>query len=103
MGGYDKKIDFTELASSIALQPNIKRIVLIGQTRHAIATALDAVGKPDIYELNDATDLRSIVARAKALASLGDVVVMSPACASFDMFKNFSDRGEQFIAAVEAL
>ncbi len=103
MGGYDKKIDFTELAGAIALQPNIGRIVLIGQTRHAIATALDAAGKSDVYEMSDETTLGPIVERAKELAGQGDVVVMSPACASFDMFKNFSDRGDQFISVVEAL
>ena len=103
MGGYDKKIDFTELASAIALQPNIGRIVLIGQTRHAIATALDIAGKTDIYELSDETTLQPIIQRVKTLAGPGDVVVMSPACASFDMFRNFSDRGDQFIAAIGGL
>lgn len=103
MGGYDKQISFTELAAAVHNQSNIKKILLIGQTRHKIADALNAVGKQKIYEILDVTTLRPIVARAKVLAESGDVVVMSPACASFDMFKNFSDRGDQFIQLVEEL
>lgn len=103
MGGYDKKVDFTELAEAVAKQENMKKIILIGQTRHKIATALDMIGKSDIYEFSEATTLRPIVERVNQLAKPGDLVVMSPACASFDMFKNFSDRGDQFIALVEVL
>lgn len=103
MGGYDKHISFEELANTVAGQPNIKRIILIGQTRQKIAEALDAVGKNDIYELSSETSLGPIVKRAHEVAESGDVVVMSPACASFDMFKNFSDRGDQFIRIVEGL
>lgn len=103
MGGYDKHISFEALAEAIAEQSNIKRIILIGQTKQKIAEVLDAVGKNDIYELSDETSLGPIVKRAHEVAEPGDVVVMSPACASFDMFKNFSDRGDQFIRIVEGL
>ena len=103
MGGYDKKIDFMGLAQAIAAQPNIKHIILIGQTRHSLASALDTVGKADWYEISDETTLAPIVARARDIAVPGDVVIMSPACASFDMFANFSDRGDQFIRLVEGL
>lgn len=103
LGGYDKGVEFTDLAEAIKLQPNIRHSILIGQTRHKIAAALDAVGKSDIYELSDETMLGPIVRRARELAEPGDVVIMSPACASFDMFINFSDRGNQFIQLVEGL
>ncbi len=103
LGGYDKKVDFAELAREFSLQSNIKKIILIGQTRHKIAAAFDAVDKTDIYELSDSKKLEPIVQRAKNLAEPGDVVVMSPACASFDMFKNFGERGDQFIAMVEKI
>jgi UDP-N-acetylmuramoylalanine--D-glutamate ligase len=103
MGGYDKHISFEALAEAVAKQENIKRIILIGQTRQKIAETLDAVGKNDIYELSDETSLGPIVKRVHEVAEPGDVVVMSPACASFDMFKNFSDRGDQFIRIVEGL
>ncbi len=103
MGGYDKQIQFSELAVAVKNQPNLKKIILIGQTRHKIAAALDAVDRQHIYEISDEMTLRPIVERARALADSGDVVVMSPACASFDMFKNFTDRGGQFIKLVEGL
>lgn len=103
MGGYDKGIEFSELAKVVSARTNIKHIILIGQTRHKIAAALDAVGKSDVYELNDETTLQPIIQRARDVADPGDVVIMSPGCASFDMFKNFSDRGDQFIQLVEGL
>lgn len=103
MGGYDKGIEFGALAQAVKEQDNIKRIILIGQTKQKISAALDQVGKQDIYELSSETELAPIVRRAHVLAGTGDVVIMSPGCASFDMFKNFSDRGEQFIKLVEGL
>ncbi len=103
MGGYDKGVEFTELANAVGAQSNIKRVILIGQTRHKIAAALDMIEKSDMYELNDEMTLGPIIQRAQSLAEPGDVIVMSPGCASFDMFKNFSDRGDQFIQLVEGL
>ena len=102
MGGYDKHVDFAELAAAIKSQTNIRKVILIGQTRFQIAAALNAVGSGDIYELSDSTVLRPVVERARAIAKPGDVIIMSPACASFDMFKNFGDRGDQFIEIVES-
>ncbi len=101
MGGYDRGLDYTELASAIKAQSNIKRVILMGQTRRKIAGLLDAAGCHDIYELSDESGLRPIVERAHVIAAPGDVVIMSPACASFDMFKDFADRGNQFIEIVE--
>lgn len=103
VGGYDKGIGFNELARAVEGQPNVKRLIVIGQTRHKIAVALDATSHKGRYELSNETELAPIVARAHELAEAGDVVIMSPACASFDMFKNFADRGEQFIKFVEGL
>ena len=103
MGGYDKGIEFSALAQAVKEQDNIKHIILIGQTKEKIAAALDAVGKQDLYELSADAELAPIVRRAYEVAEAGDVVIMSPGCASFDMFKNFSDRGDQFIKLVEGL
>ena len=102
MGGYDRQIDFSELAEAICSQPNIKKVILIGQTRDKIAAALDALGRSGMYELSGETTLRPIVESARSIAQPGDVVIMSPACASFDMFRNFGDRGDQFIEIVES-
>ena len=103
MGGHDKGIEFGELAIAIKGQTNIKRIILIGQTQQKIAAALDTHGLQGAYEMSSETELAPIVKRAHELAEPGDVVIMSPGCASFDMFKNFSDRGDQFIQLVEGL
>lgn len=103
IGGYDKGVEFIDLAHTVATQKNIKRIILIGQTKQKIAAALDEAGKTNIYELSNETTLEPVVQRARDIAVSGDVVIMSPGCASYDMFKNFSDRGDQFIKLVEGL
>lgn len=103
MGGYDKQVDFTELATAIAERENVKKVILIGQTRHKIAQALNAAGRPDVCEISDEITLRPIIEQAYRYAEPGDVIVMSPGCASFDMFKNFGDRGDQFVEIVENL
>lgn len=103
LGGYDKKSSFDELATAVAGQPNIKQLVLMGQTRHALAKAFDTQGLRGRYVVSDDTTLEPIVRLASSFTQPGDVLVMSPACASFDMFENFTDRGNQFIRIVEEL
>lgn len=104
LGGYEKHADFTELAAFIAGNPTIKRAYLIGQTRQRLADALQSAGVDSgRYEVVDSTDFTEIVTGVARQSAAGDVVLLSPGCASFDMFKNFTDRGEQFIAIVEAL
>ena len=101
-GGYDKHTEYDELSSVIAKMPNIKKVCVMGQTRHKIAHALDVAGF-DRYEVIDTQTLEPIFERAVAIAEPGDVVLLSPGCASFDMFANFTDRGQQFCKLVEAL
>lgn len=101
LGGSSKGADFTELAQEI-VKSTIRRIIVMGSEADNIAVALDAVGVSDYCLMREAT-MRDVVARAEEVAEPGDVVVLSPACASFGMFKNYKDRGEQFIAAVEEL
>lgn len=103
LGGYDKKVDFHELAEVVAKQANIKHIILMGQTRHRLAAAFDAAGVSAPYDVTDASTLEPVIADARNAATFGDVVIMSPGCASFGMFRNFSDRGNQFVALVEAM
>ena len=93
-GGYDKKIPFEPLAE--ALTKHAKAVVLTGATAEKIADAIevfDAPQKPPVYRESDFT---RAVHRARELAHSGDVVLLSPACASFDAFKNFAERGETF-------
>ncbi|HEX9418593.1 MAG TPA: UDP-N-acetylmuramoyl-L-alanine--D-glutamate ligase [Methylomirabilota bacterium] len=93
-GGKGKGQDFTPLAT--AARGRVRQAVLIGVDRPAIRAALEAAGVP----CADATSMREAVATARSLARAGDVVLLSPACASFDMFDNFEHRGDVFMAAV---
>lgn len=94
-GGYDKGINFSPLAQQLAEQENLKKVVLIGETRTKLAAAFDKASI-DQYEILETTDFTTIISRCQKEASDGDVVLLSPGCASFDMFKNFYERGEQF-------
>ena len=97
MGGEGKGQDFSPLAD--AVRSHVNAVVLIGRDAPAIRAALAATGVP----LLDAPDLTSAVHAAAEQAHEGDVVVMSPACASLDMFRNYSHRAEVFCAAVDEL
>lgn len=103
LGGSDKGADFTDLARQMVLG-SVKKAILIGAMRHKLQSLLVAMGFTAAMELYDErTDMGTIVGSAHEAAAPGDVVLLSPACASFDMFKNYQDRGEQFIAAVNRL
>ncbi len=99
MGGYDKQGSFDDFAKEVKTLPNIKKILLMGQTRNIIAQSLEAAGVKQ-YEVLATGDFEKIVEQATGLAEPGDVVLLSPGCASFDMFKNFYERGEQYKAIV---
>ncbi len=103
LGGYDKGADFTELANTL-VSSSVKKAVIYGATRHRIADALRQVGVDESnYMVVDTTDFDQIVRQAAEMAVDGDVVVLSPGCASFDMFKNFTERGETFTRIVQTL
>lgn len=95
-GGRDKGGDFSRLAPVI--QQRVKRLVLIGEAAPLIANAVQ-----DDRKVDQARTLREAVEIAAAGAVAGDVVLMSPACASFDMFADYQDRGRQFKSLVESL
>lgn len=101
-GGHDKGADFTHLADEIQKSGSVKKILLIGDTANKIKTALERVGfiKTEIIQ---GKNLKEIVVSAQSYATSGDVVLMSPACASFGLFRDATDRGEQFIQAVAEL
>lgn len=100
LGGSDKGADYSELAHVVATN-NVRRVVLIGRTGPAIEAALRTAGFNDIVD--GGKDMASIVNTARSQAKPGDVILLSTACASFDMFKNYKDRGMQFKQAVQAL
>jgi len=90
-GGYDKHIPYDELGPEICRR--VKRLYLCGATAPAIRAAVEACGK---LPITDCGDFQSAVLAAAEGAEPGDVVLMSPASASFDQFKNFMERGDFF-------
>jgi UDP-N-acetylmuramoylalanine--D-glutamate ligase len=94
-GGVGKGQDFSPLSSALA--PYGKAVLLMGEDAPKIDQAVQA----DIAKIY-VSDLNHAVKTAQQLAQAGDVVLLSPACASFDMFKHYEDRGEQFMALVKA-
>ncbi len=96
-GGDGKQQDFTPLAGAVA--GHTRAVVLIGRDAPAIERALRSTGTP----IERAASMPEAVARAFEAAQAGDVVLLSPACASFDMFANYHQRGEVFRAAVQEL
>jgi UDP-N-acetylmuramoylalanine--D-glutamate ligase len=98
-GGYDKKTPFDGLADEMARRT--KAVALIGATASKIEAALEARRVGHAPVVTRASSMDEAVRRAAELSSPGDVVVLSPACASYDMFVNFEDRGARFKAAVE--
>jgi UDP-N-acetylmuramoylalanine--D-glutamate ligase len=91
-GGYDKHIPFDELGKKIAQKA--KAAILIGQTAQAIAKAISVC--PPATEIRFAETLADAVKIANDLSISGDVVLLSPACASYDMFENYEQRGRLF-------
>lgn len=96
LGGSEKGSDYSELGKEIVSALNLKAIILIGETAPKIKEAIEKAGKFKGEIKEGAKDMAEIVAQAKEIAGEGDVVILSPACASFDMFKNYKERGVQF-------
>lgn len=103
VGGVDKNLSLEDLARNILKhKASIHRIVLIGEVAHKLEKALLSHGVEN-YDILKNVGMPEIVDHAKQVARPGDVVVLSPGTSSFDMFKNFEDRGIQFKNAVNAL
>jgi UDP-N-acetylmuramoylalanine--D-glutamate ligase len=100
LGGSSKGSDFAELGRELTRYD--VQAILIGDEAGKIASACDEAGFKD-YQIPDDQTMTHVVNLAHSLARPGSVVLLSPASASFGLFKNYADRGEQFIAAVEAL
>lgn len=104
LGGFEKGADFTELAGYIARTASVRRAVIYGATRERVAAALKGQGVDEgRYIVLDTQVFADIIKTAVESADRGDAILLSPGCASFDMFRNFTDRGEQFIKIVESL
>lgn len=100
LGGSDKGAAYEKLAETVK-NNNVRQVVLIGDTAPAIKAALDRVGYTQVVD--GGQTMLSIVDRAQAAAHAGDVVLLSTGCASFGLFENYKDRGNQFKEVVQGL
>jgi UDP-N-acetylmuramoylalanine--D-glutamate ligase len=96
LGGRGKQEDYAPLAAALA--ERAAAAYLVGEEAGRLADALAPAGVP----LHDCGDLERAVAAARAAAAPGDVVLLSPACASYDQYRSFNERGDHFKALVGA-
>lgn len=97
LGGIDKGNDYGLMRDMV--REKVKRIICMGLDNKKIHEAFSDI----VPEMVDARSAVEAVAKAYTLSQKGDIVLLSPACASFDLFKNYEDRGEQFKKAVKEL
>lgn len=95
-GGKDKNTDFSELKN--IMKKKVKHLILIGETRPKFRSILNGS-----FGYEESDSLEEAVRLATAQAEKGDIVLLSPACSSFDMFKDYIDRGNQFKSIVNSL
>ena len=100
-GGYDKNLDYTPIAKPIL--EHVRVLILFGRTKDKIYKAVTEAKTNEDIEIYTLNTLEEVVNKAYETAKNGEVVLFSPASASFDMFKNFADRGLQFKDLVNKL
>lgn len=100
-GGYDKHIPYDVLGEPIC--QHVKTLLLTGATAPKIRACVEQAAGSEKPEIIDVPDLAAAVRTANAIAQPGDVVILSPASASFDCFRNFMERGERFKELVHGL
>ncbi|RKZ02218.1 MAG: UDP-N-acetylmuramoyl-L-alanine--D-glutamate ligase [Candidatus Hydrothermota bacterium] len=96
MGGEDKGVDFTPLVNSV--WHKVKLLIVMGKARRKLKRVF-----ANIVPTIEAQNMDDAVLKAYRAADPGDTVLLSPGCASFDMFKNYKERGEKFVHAVKYL
>lgn len=96
LGGRDKGSDFRQL--SLLIKEQVKQVVVLGEAKAVIIQALEQVGYTNYIEVDT---FEAAVQQAAKLAVPGDVVLLSPACASWDMFKSYEERGDLFKQIVQ--
>lgn len=102
LGGSSKNSDFKELGEIISESDSIKAIIGIGVEWNRIKQEVGSL-KSEVRVIEDCKNMEEVVQKAAETGEVGDVVLLSPACASFDMFKSYKDRGEQFKEEVNKL
>ena len=105
LGGSDKGADLSELIDKISnsSEGELREVVLMGAESSKLAQKLTQAGFERFVNLGRETNMKEVVKASFENAQSGDVVILSPAHASFDMFKSYTDRGEQFIENVNLL
>lgn len=96
LGGSEKNLDYAELAQKISKTKNIESVFLIGETQSRMRTQMLSNGVEQNKIITEAKNLEEIFNYLKETANPGSVVLLSPATASFDMFKNYKERGNKF-------
>ncbi|HEY6736875.1 MAG TPA: UDP-N-acetylmuramoyl-L-alanine--D-glutamate ligase, partial [Candidatus Saccharimonadia bacterium] len=100
LGGYKRGIDLRPMTEAVA-KARPRQVVVLGQTGMQIKDQLEVLGYRHV--VHGGSSMTGVVAAARSAARPGDVVLLSPGCPSFDMFKDYKDRGRQFAQAVQAL
>lgn len=100
LGGYDKQLDFAPLAEEG--YKYIKNAILVGDTRHKIQESFRTASKKSGQQIpiHMAETFEDAVKKLRAISQEGDLAILSPACASFDLFRNFEERGDRFVQLV---
>lgn len=93
-GGYDKKIPFDDFGSVV--NDHVKKLVLVGKTSDKIEAAVKNASNYNGLPIYKEAEFEKAVNKARECTESGDIVILSPACASFDLFKNFEERGNVF-------
>jgi UDP-N-acetylmuramoylalanine-D-glutamate ligase len=97
LGGKDKGNDYTEISKLV--KEKTKGLVFLGVNNDKLHSFFDSFGLP----VKDARSMAEAVKLSSEMTSPGDTVLLSPCCASFDLFKSYEDRGEQFKSEVNKL
>ena len=97
LGGTDKGNDYSEIEELVLAK--VRALIFLGKDNSKLHAFFD--GKVKV--ISDAVTMKEAVDKAYALAEKGDTVLLSPCCASFDLFKNYEDRGDQFRECVRNL
>jgi UDP-N-acetylmuramoylalanine--D-glutamate ligase len=97
VGGVDKGNDYSTLIPFV--QQKVKSILCLGKDNQKIIEVFGGI----IPHINECSSAKQVVEKASEIAQEGDVVLLSPCCASFDLFKNYEDRGDQFKKEINLL
>jgi UDP-N-acetylmuramoylalanine--D-glutamate ligase len=100
-GGSEKNSNFSELARVLAETSNLKALILLGPSGQRIKKLYLAAGGLDVLLREHASSMEEIFRQIAAIAETGDTVLLSPGAASFGMFTDYKDRGNQFKKAAQ--